>query len=123
MNHLLSDGRADAHLVGLSILFHEVPIGEERVVKGYDIDIPQVSHVVTASEIGELYRFAGLYPFLCVRNRESDPKRLNDGLARIISLERIFLGSRSEVEVANGWCTSVRSGMSKSLKKFMLAEP
>ena len=75
MNHLLSDGRADAHSVALGILFHEVPIGNERMVKGDDIDVPQVSHVVTASEIGGLFRFACSHPFFRVGDRESNPKR------------------------------------------------
>jgi len=61
MNHLLSDGRADAHSVALGILFHELPIGNERMVKGDDIDVPQVSHVVTARKIGG---FFGLPAFI-----------------------------------------------------------
>ena len=63
MNHLLSDGRSDAHSVGVGILSHELPIGNERMVKGDDIDVPQVSHVVTARKIGGPFRFACFYPY------------------------------------------------------------
>ncbi len=76
MNHLLSDGRADAHSVALGILFHELPIGNERMVKGDDIDVPQVSHVVTARKIGGLFRFACFYPYFRVGDRDFNPKRL-----------------------------------------------
>jgi hypothetical protein len=39
----------------------------------------------------------------------------------MISLESIFFGSTSAE--ANAWCASMRSGMSKSVVQFVLAEP
>jgi hypothetical protein len=78
-------------------------------VKCYDIDIPQVSHVVATSKIGELLRFACFYPFFAYETENPIPSAFNDGLARMISLERIFLGSTSAVA---GWCDSIESDMS-----------
>jgi hypothetical protein len=46
------------------------------MVKGNDIDVPKVSHVVTAREIGVLFRFACFYPYFRVGYRDFNPKLL-----------------------------------------------
>src|ERR1700676_2163282 len=122
MNHLLSDRRPDAHLVSLGILFHDVPIRNERVGKCDDVNVTQISHVVTASEIRRPFWFACFDPFLGVRDRESNPKspqrwfRANDFIGK--DLLRCEIRSRKRlVQLYEIW-----HGQSPS-SKFVVAEP
>src|ERR1700733_1140470 len=80
MNHLFPDRGTNPHAVSVRILFHQFPIRDERIVKGDDIDVSEISNVVTTSKIGRLFWFAASDTRLRLRDREADAQGLEGWL-------------------------------------------
>jgi hypothetical protein len=54
MDHFLAQSRVNTLSICLNVSPHQIPIPDERVIESYDIHVPEVTDVVTTSEIRRL---------------------------------------------------------------------
>jgi hypothetical protein len=81
------------------------------MVKRDDVNISQISNIVTASKVGGPFGFTGS------ETEKPIPRARIQGLARLISLDRIFFAAKPAIALGEG--NSDRLGIVSLLPEFV----